>query len=231
MKPLKWKILIPIVVLAVLALIALSYYFQSSVNSGLLLSIIPIASPFIFYALDYYQKAKVNLKIETAEFIEKTIDNQTGYLLKVGIANRGKKICLNVNAKFNIKDAQDKDATLTQVRIESNYGNRTVTTAPENFDQVGYWWLKPDGKQIVVKELRQNDPYYLLFPIEHSVGFAVNSHSVSYDCFLSLNNGKYVVEVELKGEDPERNTVIKKRTFNLSVANRNNTVAPVQVTH
>jgi len=42
-------------------------------------------------------------------------------------------------------------------------------------------------------------------------------YSINSDCLLNLSGTNYEVEVELKGEDPEKSTVTKKKTFNLSL--------------
>ena len=171
MKPLKWKILIPIVIFAVIALVLLSYYFQSSVNSGLLLSIIPIASPFIFYALDYYQKARINLQISDAKFLENKIsENITGYQLKVRVTNKGKKICLNATAQFNIRTKEGKPISLILARIENTNGKISTSTSEEPFSQVKYAWYNDKDKQTNGNQLRQNDIYYIVFPYDQSGG-------------------------------------------------------------
>jgi hypothetical protein len=225
--PLKWKILIPIVVLAVVALLFLSYYFQSSIDTGLLLSIIPIASPFIFYALDYYQKARVNLQISNAQFLENKIsENITGYQLKVRVTNKGKKICLNVTAQFDIRTKEGKPISLMLARIENANGRINTSTSEEPFSQVKYAWFDDKDKQSNGDQLRQNDNYFIIFPYDKSGGAIVfglfdgggsSSFSSRTERLLNILETNYEVKVELKEEDLEKNTYTKKQTFNLSL--------------
>jgi hypothetical protein len=235
-KPLKWKILIPIVVIAVVALLFLSYYFQSSIDTGLLLSIIPIASPFIFYALDYYQKARINLQISNAQFLENKIsENITGYQLKVRVTNKGKKICLNVTAQFGITTKQGKPISLMLTNRTNKDGRISSSTSEEPFSQMKYAWYNGKDKQTNGNQLRQNDNYYIIFPYEQSGGAIAfgggNMFSSRSERLLNLSKTDYKVEVELKGEDLEKNTYTRKQTFEISLSNRKQTLASVDRTH
>ncbi len=218
----KWKIVVPSAIISIIVIALMVFYFNLSTELGIALSSITSASPFILYGLDYYQKARINLSIENAQFVEKTIDEKlSGYQLKVEIVNKGKKICLNCVAVFRIKDKHEKAPNTMQVRFESTNCDNKVSITEESFKQHSYAWNTIDNTTCNGKELRQNDRYCILFPVETFGGIMVStgrsSYSSSYECLIKLNECSYFVEVELKGEDLEKNTYIKKQTFNLSV--------------
>ncbi len=234
MNLLKWKILIPIVALSVIALLFLSYYFQSSIDTGLLLSIIPVASPFLFYALDYYQKARINIKLENPQFLEEKIDDKlSGYKLRVEVVNIGSKICFNSNVLFSIKSKQGKEVPVLLVGRTTPYNLfdeaddstiTTITTTEETFRQLKYLWFKLDNKSFDgierQKELRKNDRYYIIFPVESTRGYSgdrIQGSSSEYDRYVKLTDDKVTVELEIKGEDTERTIYTKKKTFEIPV--------------
>jgi hypothetical protein len=227
---LKWKILIPIVIITVVAVLFLIQYFQLSINATLILSSFTIASPFIILALNqtlnHYQKSKINLKIENAHFLETKInDSSNGYKLRVEVVNIGKKIFLNPTVTFSIKDKQGKEATLLQADYESDDGHKTTKITGDNV-KAKYSWHKISDQPFDGKELRQNDRFYILFPREMEqgpcwgfgdAGGRIKVHGFSVDRFIRLIDDKYKVEVELKGEDLEKITYTKKQTFNISI--------------
>ena len=71
--------------------------------------------------------------------------------------------------------------------------------------------------------MRQDDPYYLVFPYKTNWGGLRGndekkflSSSYSFEYLLDLKNENYSVEITVKGEDSNRNTVSKKRNSKLS---------------
>lgn len=150
---------------------------------------------------------KVVLKIEDVRFDKKQVGDSLGYHLTATILNKGKKIALNIDACFDIKDDSGKSPSLLYVEIETVRGQKNVRAEEKPFDaHIGYAWIL-EGERYplrALKELRQNDKVILLFP-HNPFEVAVGNKLYSSEYLIRLETGKeYEVKVAVKGEDFEK---------------------------
>jgi hypothetical protein len=158
----------------------------------------------------YCFQPRVALKIDKIIFIEKQVNHNIGYYLKATILNEGKKIGLNINAYFEIKDSSRKPPPLLYIETETINGQRNVRAKEKPFDEhIGYVWILK-GKDYcrgVLKELKHSEKVELLFPY-NIFFFGVGKKWHEYEYLLKLEAKKeYEVKVTLKGEDWEKNTI------------------------
>jgi len=98
-----------------------------------------------------------------------------------------------------------------------------ITLDKEQMRDIGHCWIdKKDHIKSSLTELRQDDPYYLVFPYETKWGGLVGneekkflSSSYSSEYLLDLRNEEYIVEIKVKGEDSDKNTITKKEKFKI----------------
>lgn len=175
--------------------------------------------------LEYFQKSRVDLSISNAEFIAKGFDhNYIGYQLQASVTNKGKKICLDLDdVSVVMKDTEGNSPSLLKVvkKLTDNHGE--ITLDEEQIRDIRHCWIdKKDHISTSLGKLKQDDLYYLVYPCETGWGGLVgsrekNSLSSSYssEYLLDLKNEEYVVEITLKGEDSDKNTILKKETFKI----------------
>lgn len=208
----RWKI---ITVLIITSLICAWIYLRTIGLFGdletLIFSLLSIILPLI---IPYCFQPRVVLKIENIRLDKKQVNHNIGYYLKATMVNKGKKIGLNIDAHFDIKNDLDKSPHLLYVATETMHGQKNVSIEEKPFnEQIGYAWvLDKKGYQTgSLKELRHGDKVDLLFPY-HPFGFGLGGQG-SFKWFeseylLKLERGKkYKVKIAVKGEDSEKNTV------------------------
>ena len=171
--------------------------------------------------VDYLSKPKIALKVEKVQFEKKTFGEVEGYQLKASVKNCGKKICVNLDASFEIKDMKGQPPRLLYATVEKADGHATkISSREEPMRYVEYGWVNKKERihRGVFKELRKNDLVGLVFPYETSsvgAGAILNGgfwRSTSSECLLKLDTDTYYqVYVEVKGEDSQKNTVIKTK--------------------
>jgi hypothetical protein len=96
--------------------------------------------------------------------------------------------------------------------------------------EVKYGWIDEKGKKAestMWKELRYKDSIDLLYPLKsfffgHGVRSTIDgpfrNQSFGSEVLLKLVDGvRYNVVIEVKGEDSEKNTVMKTQKFSLSI--------------
>ena len=166
--------------------------------------------------LGFFKKSKANLEIEKPILLKKSIDQIEGYQLKVGVKNKGKGACLNLSAKFEIKDSHEAPPELLSVRVNVTNGKKEITATEEAIRAVDYAWIDPKERIFkVLNELKSNDSFSLLYPYETFFA-GVGSSTSSSEYLLNLKtNTNYVVEIEVKGKDRENNAVIGKKKCRL----------------
>ena len=203
------------VIVAVVVIVAISFltfYGYISLDIGIVsTAILAVLSLFVPNLIDYSLKPKVGLQIGNLEFVKKMHDGIEGHQLKGVIMNNGKKICLNLGASVKIEDRQGKSPNLLHIRFDRKDGQETVESKEEPMRDIGYIWTI-DNEHVTTaiwKELRQKDSVNLLFPHEQ-VSVHVGSSGLWSVYLLKLeHNTEYNVIMEVKGEDYEKNTVVK----------------------
>lgn len=210
-----WKLLV-FSFFVIGAISILTYIGKVSLDVGIILSILSLFVPNL---VDYFLKPKVALQIKNLEFVKKSYDNVEGYQLKGLITNNGKRISLNLDATFKIENAQHKSPNLLHVIFDTTDAQVRVKSREEPMRNIGYAWTDEKDQTIIgsLKELRQKDFVGLLFPYEEvSAGISPIFGSVSAiysETYLKLEpNACYEVVVEIKGEDSEKNTVMRSKT-------------------
>jgi hypothetical protein len=176
----------------------------------LLLALLPI---FLMFGI----APKVSLQISDLKFVKKNSHGIEGYQLKALVTNKGKKICSNLAASFEIKDTHGSSPNLLQVRFDNNNGQEKVEQKEEPMRNVRYTWIRNGDREYLGNygELRQGDYVSLLFPFE-TISASAGLHDVWSEMLLKLApNSRYKVVIEVKGEDSEKNTAIgnKKQTL------------------
>jgi hypothetical protein len=211
---LNWKLLI--FSLTAIAVISILFYFgRISLDVGVILSVLSLFVPTV---VDYSLKPKVALQIKNLQFIKKSFDHVEGCQLKALIANNGRKICLNLDATLQVKDTQGREPNLLHVNVREINGQRAVESREEPMRDIAYAWTneKNEITQGLWKELRQKDFVNLLFPYGNT-SFGIGSISGSFSSFhseplLKIETATdYQVTITIKGEDSEKNTVMKSR--------------------
>ena len=96
-----------------------------------------------------------------------------------------------------------------------------VEPTEEDFGNGGYVWVN-QGNKISSgswKELRKNDTVKIIFPYL-VVNLAIGGLSYYSKLLLKLNsNAHYCVRITVKGEDPDRNTIIREKTKKSKLSN------------
>jgi hypothetical protein len=164
----------------------------------------------------FFQKSKVTLEIEKPQFVRKSYDQIEGYKLKVGVKNKGSGICLNIRAKFDIKDFEGNTPELLNVRVDVTNGKEVVNVMEEPMRAIEYAWVDKDERVLkALKELKKDDAFSLLFPYERFFA-GIGSSTSSSEYLLKLQANKdYTVEIEVEGEDLDKNVVIKSKKFRM----------------
>lgn len=219
-----WKVVI--VSCIVLLSIAVLVYFQIiGTDVGIvssIISLVGIFSPIITHLL----KPKVLLKIEKPEFEKREYGDYEGYKIGTHVANRGKKIIFNLTASMHITE----QVGFLKVTIKRKNGHESYTVSSQPFKEGEYRWIDKEGKTLKdtsLNQLRMGDSIKLLFPKEAesggfvavgSIGGRMRSTGWAYDTLLKAETQKtYRVEITVKGEDFQKNTIIKKKAFRIRV--------------
>ncbi len=168
--------------------------------------------------LGFFQKAKVALEIEKPRFVKKNFDQIEGHQLKVGVKNKGRGICLNLSAKFEIKDSEGTVPELLNVRVNVTDGNKVINSDEEPMRAVEYAWVDKDERVVkVLQELKKDDGFSLIFPYETFFA-GVGSSTSSSEYLLKLQvNKDYEVEIEVKGKDADNNEIMKTKKFRMRI--------------
>lgn len=186
-------------------------------------SLLSIILPLIPYCF----QPKVVLKIKNVRFTdEKQVNHDIGYYLKATVINKGKKICFNIDACFDIKDESGKPPPLLCIKTVETNGEKSVSTEIKPFDEkLEYVWVKdgyPHGR--ILEELRHGDEFDLIFPwvpLGEVMRFSFETHNFDLtktECLLKLDSNKrYQVKITVKGEDSERNTVEATKKVKMKV--------------
>jgi hypothetical protein len=166
----------------------------------------------------FFQKSKVALEIEKPQFVKKSYDKTEGYKLKVGVKNKGSGICLNIRAKFDIKDSEGNVPELLNVRVDVTNGKEAVNAMEEPMRPIEYAWVDKDERVLkALKELKKDDVFSLLFPYERFFA-GIGSSTSSSEYLLKLQANKdYTVEVEIEGEDSDKNVVMKSKKLRMQI--------------
>lgn len=168
--------------------------------------------------LGFFQKSKVALEIEKPRFLKKSFNQIEGHQLKAGVKNKGKEICLNLRAKFEIKDSEGKTPVLLNVRVDVSDGNEVANATEEPMRSIEYAWVDKNERVLkALQELKKDDVVSLLFPYE-TFFIGIGSSTSSSEYLLKLHANKdYEVEIELEGEDSDKNVIMKRKKFRISV--------------
>ena len=213
----KWQFFLVLIVIAFVIPIALIYRGIVTLDVGAILGLLSFFVPAI---LDYVLKPKVSLKIMNPRFKKEKIDQQHfGYQLETTVINRGRKICYNLKPSFDIKEINRNMPKLLHVHVQRENGHETKTIQEGSLRKIRHAWIDEDGNVIskdILKEMRQDDNFVLLFPYETSympigsIGGGVSSSG--YYFLLKLNPGlTYKVKITIKGEDADKNTIIARK--------------------
>jgi hypothetical protein len=212
----------------VILLVIIGLTLEGIINPyiGIVLGVITFLVPIIITALltTYIENAlspKASLRIENLEFTRR-FQNIDGYQIKAAVTNKGKKICYKLDATFQIKDDKGKSPNLLFVSIDKVDEHETVTSREEPMRAIGYAWID-EGKETTsssLEKLRKDDCTELVFPYETtSIGVGKIGGSMSLfssECLLKLTNSvNYDVTVTVKGEDSDKNTVVKSKKATL----------------
>lgn len=203
----------------------MSYYSYIPLDIGIIISVLTALPPIIFNLAEYFQKSQVKLKIIDAQFMAKGFDhNYVGYQLKALLINKGKKICLDLDdVSVVIEDTKGNTPSLLKVNKKIMDNHREITLDKEQMRDIGHCWIDKKDRLITsLQEMRQDDPFYLVFPYKTNWGGYVSkeektflSSSHSHEYLLDLKNEKYSVEIKVKGEDSDSNTITKKASFKI----------------
>jgi len=166
----------------------------------------------------FFQRSKVVLEIEKPQFVKKSFDQIEGHQLRAGVKNKGREVCLNLCAKFEIQDSEGKAPELLNVQVDVTDGNKVVNATAEPMRAIKYAWVDKDERVLkVLKELKKDDAFSLLFPYETFFA-GVGSSTSSSEYLLKLQvNKDYEVEIEVKGEDSDKNAIMKRKKFQMRI--------------
>ena len=162
--------------------------------------------------LNYSIAPKVSLKVENIQLEKKTFKNVEGYLLTALVANKGKKIALNLDATVQIRNEQNEVPKLLYVTVsERDDCIINAEASEESFGSDKYAWINTQNNERpgTWEQLRQNDSVNLRFPYVSRVGVAFLDDPVNYfhyDLIKLQKNTSYEVIIEVKGENAERTT-------------------------
>jgi hypothetical protein len=166
----------------------------------------------------FLQGSKVVLEIEKPQFVKKSFHHIEGHQLRVSVRNKGRISCLNLCAKFDIKDSEGKAPGLLNVRVDVTDGNKVITATEEPMKPIKYAWVDKDERVLkVLQELKKDDAFGLLFPYETFFA-GVGSSTASSEYLLKLQvNTDYEVEIEVEGEGSDKNAVMKRKRFHMRI--------------
>ena len=166
----------------------------------------------------FFQKSKVVLEIEKPQFVKKSFNQIDGHQLRAGVKNKGRLSCLNLCAKFEIKDSEGKAPGLLNVRVDVTDGNKVINATEEPMRAIKYALVDKNERVLkVLKELKKDDAVGLLFPYEtFFAGVGSSTYSSEYLLKLQVNTD-YEVEIEVKGEDSDKNAVMKRKKFQMRI--------------
>lgn len=176
-------------------------------------------------------KSKVSLKIESLFLHPRRAGEIKGYVGRVRVTNKGKKIAYNLTANIDV----ERDGIYSEVFVVTTVAGGRVThegkviatvDEKEPAHSIEYKWM--DEKKRLFgdtwEKLRQGDVVYLVFPKKRHihVGFGRAGKGISYEThtldFLKLWAGvNHRATVTVKGETSEKDTVSAKRTFKFNV--------------
>ena len=214
-----WKVII-VSCIAFFLIIGLVYFQVIGIDIGIvssIVSLIVIFSPILSHLI----RPKISLEIEKPEFERREYGNNQGYKIVTRVTNKGKKIVFDLLASVHFTEQVE----FLGVRIETRNGHKSYSASSQPFREDRYSWIDKEGKtmkDISLNQLRKDDSIKLMFPKEAESGlfYAIlpgPSVGWAYDTLLKLETQKtYRVEMTLKGEDFEKNTVIKKKTFKMT---------------
>ena len=219
-----WKIIL-VSVIAFVIIIGLVSFQAIGIDLGivpLFLSLLGIVAPII----NDLRKPKISLEIEKPEFEKREYGDLEGYKIVTKVTNNGNKIVFNLEASANFKEQID----VSKVNILTRNKQKSYSISNHPFEEDKYSWIDGNGKTIgnTFSQLRKNDSIKLMFPTEYKSGFGFIigtigsrssvSHGSANDTLLNLEPQRtYKVEVEVKGEDNDKNTVIKKKNFKIKI--------------
>lgn len=211
-----WKFLLLSVAVAIIPL-SLSYFTILSLDIGIIMSVLALIPSF--YSL--LMKPKVSISIKNIELKPIKYNNRIGYRLMVDVTNNGKRLVSNLTAKFDIRDSKSNESiSFIRVTIEKRDNHRKVTFSEEESRDDFYEWVGEGVKkeQTILPKLRYGDHFSLRYPREGKgffimlgTGESSSGYSILHDTLLKLEKRKYFIEIEVKGEDPEKNIVIKRK--------------------
>lgn len=224
-----WNI-VAVSCVAFFLIVGLVYFQVIGIDIGIvssIVSLIGIFSPI----LSHLVKPKISLETEKPEFERREYGNYQGYKIVTQVTNKGKKIVFNLIASVHFKEQVEFLGVTIEVRNKQSSYRASI----QPFKEDKYSWIDKEGKtlkdislnQIIsLDKLRKDDSFKLMFPKEAESGpsYVIGGHGrtvsygSAYDILLKLETQKtYQVEITLKGEDFEKNTVIKKMTFKMKV--------------
>jgi hypothetical protein len=215
-----------ITIVVVISIVVLTYFGTISVNIGIVLSALSLVVPNVITAIGYFLKPRVALEIRNLKFVKKSLDHSEGYQLKALVTNNGKKICLKLDATFQIRDTQGRSPNLLHVVFEKTDSHeRVVYSSEEDMRNIGHAWMDEKDQTIMgtstLEELRREDFVGLVFPHEETwvniIPTSIIHKNPTYsETYLKLqSNTHYEVFVEVKGEDSEKNTISKPKSVKI----------------
>jgi hypothetical protein len=222
-KNMNWKV-VAVSSAAFFLVIGLVYFQIIGTDIGIItsiMSLVGIFSPILSQLL----KPKVSLKIERPELEKREYGNHEGYKIKTCVTNQGKKIVFNLTASIHVT----KQVDFLKITIETKNGHKTYKVSGQPFKADIYSWIDKEGKTLKdtsLNQLRKDDSMKLVFPEEArsggfvgvgTIGRSMRTTSWDYDTLLKAEaQNPYRVEIIVKGEDFEKNTIIKKREFKIN---------------
>ena len=223
-----WKLLTASIIALVLTVIVISSYYFSVVSAylGAIYSLLTLSTPFIiFFLTEYLLKTRIRLDIKNVHLIAKGFGQTfTGYQVTALITNKGKKICFNLDdLKVKINDSKGNAPNLLKVTKKLSGHQRELTIEEENFRSIGYTSIDEKGNKInTIEKLRKDDKYILIFPYETKTDIKNGNKETGFsshtEYLLDLNKDEeYSGEIIVKGEDSEKNTVLKSVSFKIKV--------------
>ena len=145
------------------------------------------------------------------------IKGYTGYF---EVANKGKKIAYNLTAEIGVCRSMGYyveilEPTLMKYVTEKLHAKEIdiEDIHEDHADRIAYEWFDEDKNSYgrVLPKIRKEDRVFVAFP--QGMGSFVNWENKFPRSLLLVSGRKHEVEVVIKAEDSEKNTIIKKRIF------------------
>jgi hypothetical protein len=201
-----WRlILVPVFIAAAIIL----FFYKE------IIGILPFILASLVTILPYLTKPRVSLKITGITFREKEFKGKKGYQVKATITNRGKSIACNLTASVKVNDSNICPVHLSRINAGTEESVKSFTDPMGN---AGYVWIDEMGKLIKGSwnELRKNDEIGLLYPEEFGTDTVCSTVCIGDSVITSRSemllelesDNSYQVIIEVKGEDPNKETVI-----------------------